>query len=381
MSAKNVLLATRPLTPPWDEASKNFAYFLAREIQDPELRLHILTAKGAFLDELIHRNIVQHPVYPPDPSGRAGFPLGQKVRLPLYLSVNAQEYDVVHYLFTPTKLNTFLLRNFVYHAPKTIQTIATLREDILSPEDWKRLFYADRLVVYSDYSKAKLEAAGFTGVERIYPGIDLGLFRPASKDPEALRALDLTPDDLVVMFPGEYARLGATDMLADMLYRHLPDTPNNLKFVFACRVKDAADEKKKREVQKKLHLAGVGHRVRFTDSWKLPMPAMYGLADVVVFPVGNMRGKFDIPLVILEAYACGRPVILSDLEIFREFSNPTISVTVPKDDETFLWAAIERLLREEAERKTLGASARAFMEQSFDLKETARKYEELYRSL
>ncbi len=32
MPHKKILLATRPLVPPWDEASKNFAYFLAKHI-------------------------------------------------------------------------------------------------------------------------------------------------------------------------------------------------------------------------------------------------------------------------------------------------------------------------------------------------------------
>ena len=36
---KKILLATRPLVPPWDEASKNFAYFLGREVHNHDLTL------------------------------------------------------------------------------------------------------------------------------------------------------------------------------------------------------------------------------------------------------------------------------------------------------------------------------------------------------
>lgn len=379
MASKNILLATRPLSPPWDEASKNFAYFLTKSIRDPEFHLHILT-DGAPLDD-VSLDVMRHPIYPKDSSGRAGFPFKQKSRLPIHLVLEGEDYDIIHYIFTPTKLSSFIIKRFVSKKPKTIQTIATLREDILKPNDWRKLFFADRLVVYSDYSKEKLESAGFRDVLRIYPGLDLDLFKPGPKDPEALAALDLSPDDFVISFPGEYVRLGATDMLVDMIKRHFTGMPTSVKFVFACRIKNDADEKKKQKVKELLGSAGLLSRVRFTDSWTLPMPTLYNAADVVVFPVSNMKGKFDIPLVILEAYACGKPVILSDLEIFREFSNPKISVTVPQGDDAFLWAAIERLWHEPEERKSLGASARGFVEQSFDLKETAKKYQELYRSI
>jgi glycosyltransferase involved in cell wall biosynthesis len=151
-----------------------------------------------------------------------------------------------------------------------------------------------------------------------------------------------------------------------------------IKFIFGNRVKNEADQKKKDEVVAKLTQAGIVDQVRFTDTWK-EMPKLYNLSDVIVFPVGNMRGKFDIPLAIIEPYACEKPVILSDLEIFQEFSKPDFSVTIPRNDSDALWQAIEDLRANEDKRKTLGKNARAFTKQFFDLKETARKYETLYR--
>ena len=59
---KDILLATRPLTPPWDEASKNFAYFLAKSIHDSGLRVHILTTPTRLDDMGDH--VIQHPIYP-----------------------------------------------------------------------------------------------------------------------------------------------------------------------------------------------------------------------------------------------------------------------------------------------------------------------------
>jgi glycosyltransferase involved in cell wall biosynthesis len=377
---KKVLLATRPLTPPWDEASKNFAYFLAKSIRDPELEMHVLTAPAPL--EGIGGNVVAHPIYPPYDASRAGHSFSQKAVLSLYLFAQSHKYDIVHYLFTPTALNSSLITNFTYRRPKSVQTIATLREDLYGPADWKKMLFADRIVTYSDYSKRKLEAAGFAGVERIYPGIDLGLYSPKPKDAEALRHFGLSQEDFVVMYPGEYVRLGATDMLVEMLAGQARKNGGKLPFafIFGCRVKNEADQKKKDEVVARLRDAGIIGQVRFTDTWK-EMPKLYNLSDIVIFPVGDMKGKFDIPLAIIEPYACEKPVILSDLEIFGEFSKPGFSVTIPRDDKEALWQAIENLRLDEAKRKSLGRNARIFTEQHFDLRNTAGSYEELYGSL
>jgi glycosyltransferase involved in cell wall biosynthesis len=342
--------------------------------------MHVLTTPTPL--EGLGDNVVEHPIYPAYDATRAGHSFSQKAILSAYLFAQSYKYDIVHYLFTPTAFNSALITNFTYRRPKSVQTIATLREDLYGPADWKKMLFADRIVTYSDYSKAKLEAAGFAGVERIYPGIDLDLYSPKSKDAEALKHFNLTEEDFVVMHNGEYVRLGATDMLVDMLVKYAGKNGGKLPFtfIFGNRVKNEADQKKKDEVVARLREAGITDQVRFTDTWK-EMPKLYNLSDVIVFPVGNMKGKFDIPLAIIEPYACEKPVILSDLEIFKEFSKPEFSVTIPRGDGDALWQTIEDLRLDEGKRKALGKNARAFTEQYFDLRDTARRYEELYRLL
>lgn len=391
---KNILLATRPLVPPWDEASKNFAYFLATTIRNPLLRLHLLTTKPLTSfqrkdnEGIRHTlnnlgdNCVEHPIYPQKDNNHAGFPFFQKMRTPLYLLWNSRRYDVIHYLFTPTKFNAFLLRYFRFgRRPKTIQTIATLREDRYTATDWKQMFFGDRLVTYSDYSKAKLEAAGFKGVVRIYPGVDLNRYRPMPKSEAMLEELGLKPSDFIVMYHGEYARLGATDMIERALIDYFTKNPkSDMRFVWACRIKNDADHAKKESLRNHFKSAGCLDHIRFTDTIS-DMPTLYNLADVSTFPVGNMHGKFDVPLVVIEAYACGKPVILSDLPLFNEFSHPDISVTIPAGSGSAFTDAILRLRNDPDTRKRLGFAARAFVEQHFDLRDSGAQYEEIYSSL
>ncbi len=374
MSSKKILLATRPLVPPWDEASKNFAYFLAKSVT--KHHMSILTTPTWLSD--LPANVTQIPCYAKDE-----LDFSEKLRLLASLRKLRGKYDITHYLFTPTRKNTSLINFFSRPTRgKTIQTVATLREDIYGPKQLKQLLFAHHIVVYSDYSRNRLKHIGFHNVSRIYPGVDLDFYHPQVKDSEAMAFFKLSSEDFVVMYPGEYARLGATDMLASWLIDYFQKYPDsNMKFIFACRVKKHEDDQqKKSEIVKRFKEAGILDRVRFTDTYA-DMPKLYNLADVVVFPVNDMRGKFDVPLVIIEAYACGKPVILSDLPIFAEFSNPEICVTVARGSMEELSKKLAYLKDNRAIRESLGQNARAFVEQNFNLKDTVREYENLYTEL
>lgn len=370
--SKKILLATRPLVPPWDEASKNFAYFLGKTVHDHALTLLTTQTPLVGLPESVH----QEPIF------RSGhFDIGAKLSLFSYLRTARKEFDITHYLFTPTKQNTRLIRWFARPSGKTLQTVATLRDDLYSPRALKSLLFADHTIVYTDRSKEKLTALGFAHVTRIYPGIDLEHFSPQPKNQALLTGLGLTPEHFVVIYPGEYVRLGATDMLTETFLRYFQEHPEtNLRFVFACRIKNEADRKKKEEVHQKFAKAELLDYIAFSDTIT-DMVGLYNTADVVIFPVGNLRGKFDVPLVIIEAYACGKPVILSDLPEFAEFSNSDICVTIPKDSGDKLIESLAHLKQNETERVRLGENARRYAKDHFDLKNTAKQYEEVYAAL
>lgn len=373
MPRKKVLLATRPLVPPWDEASKNFAYFLGREVRDHDITLlttnqHLSELPASVTTEQLYDN------------GHFGF--FEKVTLLNYLQTVRSGFDITHYLFTPTWLNTTLVKYLARpKRGKTLQTVATLREDLYSDRELLSMLFADRIVVYTDKSKRKIESLGLHNVERIYPGIDLAKYSPQPKFDALLQSFGLTQEHFIVMYPGEYSRLGATEMLTETYINYFQSNPSTtLRFLFACRVKNEKDAKKKAWVQRQFENAGVSHFVHYTDTIA-DMPSLYNLADIIVFPVENLKGKFDVPLVIVEAYACGKPVILSNLPEFEEFSSQDISVIIPKNSGEELIRAMDYLAANPDLREQLGQNARAFVENSFDLRKTAALYSSLYESL
>lgn len=369
---KKILLVTRPICPPWDEASKNFAYYLSRNIKDSEI--HLLT--NGMLPHL-EANIIQEPIYN---SNR--FDLSQKIKLFKFLRKNRNNFDITHYLFTPTRQNSFFIKKFARpRRGKTIQTIATLREDLYSNEDLKKILFSDLIITYSDYSKNKLKDLKFESTEKIYPGIDLSLYSPAPKDEKTMEEFGFKPKDFIVTYHGEFTRLGGTDKLIKSIFQHTElIKEKNIKFILACRVKNKDDETKKEDLSKLIKENDLENYVKIPDTFTT-LEKVYNLADVATFPVENMQGKFDVPLVVIEAMACEKPVIISDLQIFEEFANEQNSVKIETGNMEKFFQAVLDIKENSARYAELGKNARIFVKENFDIKKTAEKYQAVYKNL
>lgn len=373
-SDKKILLVTRPLCPPWDEASKNFAYTLARTTT--RYAPSVLTCRTA-PPPALPGNIAQFPIYT---SSALTLSLWQKMRLALFLHKKKHDFAIIHSFFTPTKQNTRMMRLCLAGSGGAlVQTVATLREDLYTDADIKKMLYGEMIITYSAYAEKKLRSLGFSNVRHIYPGIDLALFAPTKKNIAAMGIYGLTPRDVTLLYPGEYTRLNATDTIIDAFLR-CAEKEKNVKLIMACRVKNNADARKKEELRTLLEKKNLLHRVVFTDT-VADMNTLYNLADIVLFPVGSMQGKFDIPLSVIESYACAKPVILSDLPILREFSDPSFSAIIPPGDASALAEAILCLAQDAEMRTTLGKNARSFVEKNFSIKTSTASYEKLYDEL
>ncbi|MDD5396793.1 MAG: glycosyltransferase family 4 protein [Candidatus Moranbacteria bacterium] len=366
---KKILLVTRPIAPPWDEASKNFAYFLAKTT--PGFEFHVLTpGKVDSLEEYIQQEHVYTSTH---------LDWGQRLRL-LGLVFLVKKFDIAHFMLTPNKLNTWAFKTFLTNkTTKTVQTIATLREDLFSDEDFKKIIFTDLVITYSDYAKNKLVKNGFSNVVRIYPGIDTSLYSPAPKNMATMSLFGIAQNDFVVSYPGEYTRLGATDDIVEMLPKLFEKIPN-AKFVFANRVKNEKDARKKEEVVRILEEKGVLEKVVFTDTFA-DMPKIYNLSDVVIFPARDMKGKFDVPLAVIEAFACEKPVIVSNLPILKEFTSSENSLVINPENKNELIEAIVDLEKDKEKRRLIGKAARSYTVENFDIKDVADQYKKAYNKL
>ncbi|WP_229868202.1 glycosyltransferase, partial [Streptomyces chryseus] len=102
-------------------------------------------------------------------------------------------------------------------------------------------------------------------------------------------------------------------------------------------------------------------------------------ADVVVLP-SRWEGMALAPL---EAMACGRPVVLTDVSGARESLPPgqEAHCLVPPEDPAALATALTALLGDPGLRASLGHAARTHTRSARDVRETAAAVSDLYREL
>jgi glycosyltransferase involved in cell wall biosynthesis len=108
------------------------------------------------------------------------------------------------------------------------------------------------------------------------------------------------------------------------------------------------------------------------------MPSILGSADIVVLP----SYREGLPKVLLEAAACARPVVATDVPGCREIVKDGINgLLVPPKDSASLSHAIAKLLKDPGLRAQMGACGREIVLKEFSVDRISRQTLELYREL
>jgi glycosyltransferase involved in cell wall biosynthesis len=191
-------------------------------------------------------------------------------------------------------------------------------------------------------------------------GVDTTKFAPGLPTDQVRRELGIPRGTPVVLFVGNlYPRKGVHYLLEAseaVLARH----PEAI-FVLAGT---GPSEKALRERARRADPA----RFRFVG-FRQDIPQLLNIAEVLVLP--SLRE--GLPQVILEAYACGVPVIANDVggvkDVLRDGENGHLLEPEQPDR---ISAAINHLLDDEALRAAMGKANRAIAVAEYDLQKIAK---------
>lgn len=120
---------------------------------------------------------------------------------------------------------------------------------------------------------------------------------------------------------------------------------------------------------------GLDHIVEFAG-WK-PTPEALGAIDVLVLP-SQWEG---VPLVLLEAWSAGLPVIATAVDGVLDVADPTSVELVPARDAHALAGALESLARDPARREALARAGRRRYEEGFTAQRMAMDYLHLFETV
>jgi glycosyltransferase involved in cell wall biosynthesis len=111
---------------------------------------------------------------------------------------------------------------------------------------------------------------------------------------------------------------------------------------------------------------GLGQIVEFVDPGPR-VPELLPALDIFVLPSHPGEG---MPTVILEAMACGLPVVATDVAAVREEVVPgSTGLLVPPGDATALARALGALVRDESRRRELGQQGRDHVHRQFTVEQ------------
>jgi glycosyltransferase involved in cell wall biosynthesis len=222
-------------------------------------------------------------------------------------------------------------------------------------------------VAASDATAELLHASGFGDVRVVPPAISLDRWplRPRSSGPA------------MVLFAGHHDA-GAGAVEAVMAAAAAVRAGADFRLVLAMRTRPGEDASSRAAgLRARAHRAGIkdvevyGH----VDD----MPALIAAADVVLFTPRTLAGKADVPLVVLEALATGRPVIMSDLPQFAAVSDAVL--TAPIGDAGCAGHLLAELLASPRRWEAVAVRGRTLVEAKFGADRLADAYASLYREL
>jgi glycosyltransferase involved in cell wall biosynthesis len=387
---KVFVITSVPLTPPWDQGDKNFAYLLTGAL--PHINFGVITSLEG--PDPLGANLSLKPLYKDrHPS------LLQKARVFSWLLSRTRNgtngsngidndqktTDLYHLIYRPNQLSSQIFKVLPeFHRKPTLHTMPATAGNQYKGSS---LFFADRVVALSEYGKRFLECSGVKNVIHIPPGIDVEVWAALQDQSDHLKDyLGLTGHP-VLLYPGHFGPGYGAEEILKALPRIIHEVPE-LRLIFACRPRSKSDLKREIAYRQAIEQMGLIQAVRFYNTVD-DMYTLVGASDALVLPLQTMQDKVDIPTSVLEAMAAGKPVVITNIppmcEVFKGENHSYISekggMMVPPGDATALAQALITLFREKEMRDHMGKHGQALVRRCFDIHKIAQRYEILYHEL
>jgi glycosyltransferase involved in cell wall biosynthesis len=239
---------------------------------------------------------------------------------------------------------------------------------------------ADKVIVtsadYAAHSAAALAYEKFPAkFAAIPPGVDRTRFNPGPKDQSLLGKYGISAGEKVVLFVGGLDRAHAFKGVGFLLEAWRSLEPGRARLLIVGRG-DLRDS-----YRRTAERLGLGRSVIFADPvGPVELPAYYRLADLFVLPSTDSSEAFGI--VLIEAMACGVPVLAADL--------PGVRSVVESGRNGFLFGAREAgdlldkarpILINEKLRRSLSAGAREIAASLYDQEKIWDRVDAVFREV
>jgi glycosyltransferase involved in cell wall biosynthesis len=232
---------------------------------------------------------------------------------------------------------------------------------------------ADKIIVVSNATMRYVLSLGADPekIELLYNGVDLERFKPLTGVKDAVREkLGISKNAVVVVTVRRLVYKNGVDTLIDSAKIAIKKNPR-LVFLVVGEGPDFA------EVKARIEQLGIRSNFRLTGFVSdEDLPLYYNAADFFVLPSKSGEG---LPLVVLEAMACGLPVVATKVGGVSEVMMEDYGKIVPPDNPDALAEAVLEFSHREL--SALKNGLRAMIEQKFSWDKNVEKLVVIYEEL
>ncbi len=227
--------------------------------------------------------------------------------------------------FVLTQHNTFIDYNNIFNQVEKVNDLTVGKETLRQ---------ADKIVVVSNATKGYVLSLGakHSRVEVLHNGVDLDRFRPLFRVREEMRKkLGISKDVKIVLTVRRLVYKNGVDTLIDAA-KFAVRKKQNIVFIVVGKGPDMAS------VQKQIEHMGLEKNIKLTGFVAdKDLHLYYNAADLFVLPSKSGEG---LPLVALEAMACGLPVVATNVGGIGEIMMKDFGKLVPANNPEALAEAI-----------------------------------------
>jgi glycosyltransferase involved in cell wall biosynthesis len=364
-----VLFISKPIAPPFHDGTKCLVRDVASHLE--RVRPVVLTSRGQGHSESLPAGRVELvPVYPT--AGAFAPKLADNVHAAAWVVLRSRA-DVWHFVFAPNPRTSSVGKGM--KRLRGVPVIQTVASPPRSFESISRLLFGDVIVAQSRWTERRIRDACESErhrpprIEVVPPPVP----EIAPRSPEATRELSqklrIPEGAPLFVYPGDLETSSGASVTAGIcaeLARVLPEAV----VVFAYREKTPRARAVAEELEQRL----AGTNVRLVS--ELPdVLVLIQAATALLFPVDDLWGKVDLPIVLLEAMSLGVPVLALDRGPLADLEGAI------KLDSLDVKSWVERALglagNVEVRRAATEAGKRAVAER-YAAPRIAAAYEELY---
>jgi glycosyltransferase involved in cell wall biosynthesis len=388
------------LNPPWVEGIRNTVYDISQNLLQNDHKIHYITKGyvGSKNYEKIN-GIYYHRIITSENRGYFNGSIPFLIKLPFTIPriINQYKIDVVHghsiYPFFGAYLGLCLL-------PYKVKKIITQYSFITKSPNFKysliytfslkfakmpfflekASFLIDKIIVtsksaYKNYVKRGIK---YNKLYYVPIGIDINKFNPLLNRELMRKELSINMDDIIILFAGDLTPYKGVETLIKAV-NYLIKENIDLKCIILSKDTYEYEYERKEKMLKMIKKYEIFNSFYILGIRK-DIQNIFICSDIVVLPFSKSYALMDTPRALIEAMACGRPVIASDVGGISEIIEPyETGILIKGEDYLELALQIKKLIFNKNLCIKLSKNSRSLIASYFNIEKTTELIEKIYK--